>query len=63
MMIAFKSSFSEHHQPLLLIEKAADVKQLRVVESAGVIIVRYDKGATLVFVEQCFPNSHGPKMK
>lgn len=35
---------SEHQQPLLLIDKSVDVKQIKVAESFGVMIIRYDKG-------------------
>ncbi|VDK33458.1 unnamed protein product [Taenia asiatica] len=34
----------EHQQPLLLIAKSVDVKQIKVAESIGVMIIRYDKG-------------------
>nr|CDS32344.1 GTPase activating Rap:RanGAP domain 3 [Hymenolepis microstoma] len=37
-------ALEEHQQPLLLIDKSVDVKQIKVAESFGVMIVRYDKG-------------------
>ncbi|KAL5113075.1 GTPase-activating Rap/Ran-GAP domain-like protein 3 [Taenia crassiceps] len=37
-------ALEEHQQPLLLISKSVDVKQIKVAESFGVMILRYDKG-------------------
>ncbi|KAM7540608.1 hypothetical protein Aperf_G00000023525 [Anoplocephala perfoliata] len=37
-------ALEEHQQPLLLIDKSVDVKQIKVAESFGVMIIRYDKG-------------------
>ncbi|VDN96275.1 unnamed protein product [Rodentolepis nana] len=37
-------ALEEHQQPLLLIDKSVDVKQIKVAESFGVMILRYDKG-------------------
>ncbi|VDM18360.1 unnamed protein product [Hydatigera taeniaeformis] len=37
-------ALEEHQQPLLLIAKNVDVKQIKVAESFGVMIIRYDKG-------------------
>uniref|UniRef100_A0A0X3PRR4 GTPase-activating Rap/Ran-GAP domain-like protein 3 n=2 Tax=Schistocephalus solidus TaxID=70667 RepID=A0A0X3PRR4_SCHSO len=51
-------ALEEHQPPLLLIDRTVEVKQLKVVESAGIMIVRYDKGReTRVSVMQlsCLP--------
>ncbi|VDD81422.1 unnamed protein product [Mesocestoides corti] len=37
-------ALEEHQQPLLLIDKSVDVKQLKVAESFGIMILRHDKG-------------------
>ncbi|BHF58309.1 GTPase-activating Rap/Ran-GAP domain-like protein 3 [Sparganum proliferum] len=51
-------ALEEHQPPLLLIDRTVEVKQLKVVESAGIMIIRYDKGReTRVSVMQlsCLP--------
>ncbi|VDL90835.1 unnamed protein product [Schistocephalus solidus] len=47
----FSPCHLEHQPPLLLIDRTVEVKQLKVVESAGIMIVRYDKGTIALLHE------------